>query len=181
MTSNCVMGLDVSTSCTGICILDKDKLLVYLIALDLSKCTSFIDKCSKLQQTFHDLNSQFNVSQIFIEQDLQSFRPGLSSAHTLNTLSRFNGAVSLMCFQEFNVRPVLLNVTNARSAVGIKINYKDKSKKTKEKVWDWVASQIQIDWPKKKTGSLRSSAFDMSDAYVIALAGILDCKEGQIC
>ena len=86
-----------------------------------------------------------------------------------------------MCFQVFNVRPVLLNVTNARAAVGIKINYKDKSKKTKEKVWDWVSSQVQMDWPKKKTGSLKSSAFDMSDSYVIALAGILDCKEGQIC
>lgn len=181
MTSNCVIGLDVSTSCTGICILNEYKLTVYLAAIDLSKCTSFIDKCSKLQQSLFDLKEQFNVSQIFIEQDLQSFRPGLSSAHTLNTLSRFNGAASLMCFQVFNVRPILLNVTNARAAVGIKINYKDKSKKTKEKVWDWVSSQVQMDWPRKKTGSLKPSAFDMSDSYVIALAGILDCKDAQIC
>jgi len=178
---SCILGLDVSTSCTGICVLDADGNPILLSSVDLSKSISFIDKCSKIQFELSKIQNEFKIDELFIEQDLQAFRPGLSSAHVINTLSRFNGAVSLICFQVFNIRPLLINVTNARNCVGIKINHKDKSKTTKEKVWEWVANRVKFDWQFKKTGKLKTNSFDIADAYVIAYSGFLDCKDTQSC
>ena len=130
-TTSKFLGLDISTSCTGICILDQDKQLVLLDNIRLDKCTDFFEKCVEVKKYLDDLKTDHLIQNIFIEQDLQAFRPGLSSAATINTLARFNGAVTFMAYQTFMTRPDLINVTKARSAVGIKINHKDKSKTTK--------------------------------------------------
>lgn len=174
------LGLDISTSCTGICILDQNKELVLLDNIRLDKCSDFFEKCTEVKKYLDDLKKSHLIQNIFIEQDLQAFRPGLSSAATINTLARFNGAVTFMAYQTFGIRPDLINVTKARSAVGLKINHKDKSKTTKDKVFDWVSSEIDFDWPKKKTGSIKTSCYDMSDSYVICRAGIILLNDGKL-
>ena len=179
-TTSKFLGLDISTSCTGICILDQDKQLVLLDNIRLDKCTDFFEKCVEVKKYLDDLKTDHLIQYIFIEQDLQAFRPGLSSAATINTLARFNGAVTFMAYQTFMTRPDLINVTKARSAVGIKINHKDKSKTTKEKIFDWVSGDIEFDWPKKKTGAVKTSCYDMSDAYVICSAGINLLRDGKL-
>ena len=179
-TTSKFLGLDISTSCTGVCILDQDNNLVVLDSIRLDKCKDFFDKCATVKNYLDILNKLHNIQYIFIEQDLQAFRPGLSSAATINTLARFNGAVTFMAYQTFMTRPDLINVTKARSAVGIKINHKDKSKTTKEKIFDWVSGEIDFDWPKKKTGAVKTSCYDMSDAYVICSAGINLLRDGKL-
>jgi len=174
------LGLDISTSCTGICILDQDLNLIVLDNIRLDKCADFFEKCTEVKKYLDRLNKEHVIQNIFIEQDLQAFRPGLSSAATINTLARFNGAVTFMAYQAFRERPNLINVTKARSAVGLKINHKDKSKSTKDKVFEWVSGEIQFDWPKKKTGSVKTSCYDMSDAYVICRAGISLLQDGKL-
>jgi hypothetical protein len=174
------LGLDISTSCTGICILDQNKELVLLDNIRLDKCSDFFEKCTEVKKYLDVLKTEHLIQNIFIEQDLQAFRPGLSSAATINTLARFNGAVTFMAYQTFGIRPDLINVTKARSAVGLKINHKDKTKTTKDKVFDWVSSEIDFDWPKKKTGSIKTSCYDMSDAYVICRAGINLLNDGKL-
>ena len=42
-----------------------------------------------------------DIQKIFIEENLQAFRPGFSSAKTLLTLARFNGIVSYLSQLEF--------------------------------------------------------------------------------
>jgi hypothetical protein len=179
-TTSKFLGLDISTSCTGICILDQDKQLVLLDNIRLDKCADFFEKCVEVKKYLDDLKKSHLIQNIFIEQDLQAFRPGLSSAATINTLARFNGAVTFMAYQTFMTRPDLINVTKARSAVGLKINHKDKSKTTKDKVFEWVSGEIDFDWPKKKTGSIKTSCYDMSDSYVICRAGINLLNDGKL-
>lgn len=174
------LGLDISTSCTGICILDQDNQVILLDNIRLDKCTDFFLKCAEVKKYLDSLKTDHLIQNIFIEQDLQAFRPGLSSAATINTLARFNGAVTFMAYQTFGIRPDLINVTRARSAVGLKINHKDKTKTTKEKIFEWVSDQIEFDWPKKKTGSVKTSCYDMSDAYVICRAGINLLNDGKL-
>jgi len=174
------LGLDISTSCTGICILDQDNQLILLDNIRLDKCSDFFEKCDEVKKYLENLKKDNTIQNIFIEQDLQAFRPGLSSAATINTLARFNGAVTFMAYQTFGIRPDLINVTKARSAVGLKINHKDKSKTTKEKIFDWVSGEIIFDWPRKKTGAVKTSCFDMSDAYVICRAGINLLRDGKL-
>lgn len=179
-TTSKFLGLDISTSCTGICILDQNKELVLLDNIRLDKCTDFFQKCSEIKNYLENLKKDHLIQNIFIEQDLQAFRPGLSSAATINTLARFNGAVTFMAYQTFNIRPDLINVTKARSAVGLKINHKDKSKTTKEKIFEWVSGEIEFDWPRKKTGAVKTSCYDMSDSYVICSAGINLVRDGKL-
>lgn len=177
MTSRVVIGLDISTSCTGICCLDLEGKIVHIEPIVLSKIGSFSKKCDFVKERLEDVKKQFSVESIFIEQNLSSFRRGLSSAHTINTLARFNGACSYVSYEVFGIDPVSLNVTNARNHLKIKIDHKDKSKNTKQKVFEWVDCHTSVDWPRKKTGDVKEISYDMADAYVIALAGLMGCKE----
>jgi len=177
MTSRVVMGLDVSTSCTGVCCLDENGKILKILPIVLSKEDTFTKKCMLVTRELTSIAQEFRITDIFIEQNLSSFRRGLSSAHTINTLARFNGACSLVSYQIFRIDPVLLNVTNARNHIGLKMNHKDKTITTKEKVFSWVSPRIDVDWPLKKSGERKEICYDMADAYVIALAGLTGCKE----
>lgn len=177
MTSRIVVGLDVSTSCTGLCCLDSDGQILKIFPIVLSKEDTFTKKCNLVASELDKVAKEMKVDEVFIEQNLSSFRRGLSSAHTINTLARFNGACSLISYQVFGVDPTLLNVTNARNHVGLKMNHKDKTVSTKEKVFSWVSSRVEVDWPLKKSGEIKEICYDMADAYVIALAGLSGCKE----
>ena len=118
----------------------------------------------------------YPINRVVVEENLQAFRPGLSSAKTLMTLAQFNGVVRWICHERLEVPVEAINVNTARKSVGLKIDKKDKSKTTKEKVLDWVsADDPSIKWPTKilKSGPNKgkkricNEAYDMADAYVI--------------
>ena len=177
MTSSIILGLDISTSCTGVCCLDENGNISLIEPVVLTPYKTFVEKCNSIKENLERVKKEHNVSEIFIEQNLSSFRRGLSSAHTINTLARFNGACSFIAYQVFGVDPVSLNVTNARNHLKIKIDHKDKTRNTKQKVFEWVDSKIQVEWPQKRGGEIKETAYDMADAYVIAMAGLMGCKE----
>lgn len=177
-----ILGLDISTSCTGWCLLDSHGILVDMGSVELSKVDSIYDKTEKVKQSFLELTKAHRIDRVFVEQNLQAYRPGFSSAKTILALAKFNGIISYVANQTFGCKPMDINVNVARKAVGLKIKKGKASKKTtKEQVFDWVSNELKFDWPQKtlKSGPrkgltiLDPSAFDMSDAYVIAQAG---CK-----
>jgi len=95
-----ILGLDVSTSCTGICVVDdniepdnKGSHILFLKAIELAKFKTLERKEEEIQNFFHN---QFliDVDRIVVEEPLTAFRPGMSSAQTISTLVRFNGIVS---------------------------------------------------------------------------------------
>tara|TARA_Y100000593_G_scaffold86467_1_gene165217 strand:+ start:497 stop:1039 length:543 start_codon:yes stop_codon:yes gene_type:complete len=173
-----ILGLDISTSCVGWCVLDSSGTLVKMGYIPLSKDTDTFSKASRVSKELTWINIEYEIFNIFIEENLQAFRPGLSSAKTLLTLARFNGIVSYISHKEFSINPVNINVNSARKILGIKIQKKNK-KSTKEQIIDWVNTKLDYDWPTKKLKSgprkgkviLEPSCYDMADAYVIALAG----------
>jgi Holliday junction resolvasome RuvABC endonuclease subunit len=183
------LGLDISTSCTGWCIIESDQKVVKTMTMGALKLDNFdktYQKASAVRDFLLSIKSQ-NFDKIFIEENLQSFSSGLSSAQTLVTLARFNGIVSYISEDTLGVSPVFINVNTARNALGLKtIKEKISGISLKEQVHDWVKNDhirrsLSVTWPSKilKSGPrkgkviLDSSAFDMSDAYVIALAGLM--------
>lgn len=184
-----LLGLDISTSCTGWCVLDTEqppgqqKVDFGYILISAEKGS--YRKAQKVLRTLVDLSKKHKIQHVYIEENLQTFRTGLSSAKTLATLARFNGIVSYLCEETFNCEPNFLNVNNARKQVGMKLIRKSKGgKPTKEQVLDWVQCEI-IDksvWPTKKLKSgprkgvviLDPVCYDMADAYVIARAGLMN-------
>lgn len=170
-----VLALDISTSCTGYCLFDENK-LIDIGSINLSKHKGLFEKASRVKKSITELKHLYNITHVAVEENLQAFRPGLSSAKTLMTLAQFNGVVRWICHENLDVPVVAINVNTARKSVGLKIDKKDKSRTTKEKVLDWVSQDnTSIHWPTKilKSGPNKgkkrvcSEAYDMADAYVI--------------
>ena len=181
------LGLDVSTSCTGWCVLHRDGSLIEFGNIPLGKHKSTYKKAEVVNEILNHVSGNFEISRIYIEENLQSFRRGFSSAQTLSTLARFNGIVSLLCYQVFNHEPIHVNVNWARKSLGIKlIRSKNGGAPTKEQIQEWVDKKLNeenasFDWPikilrggpRKGMEILDPGSYDMADAYVVASAGHL--------
>lgn len=94
-----ILALDISTSCTGYCIFSSKSTLIHYGAIDLSKEKSFFKKVDIIQEVLSGLFNEYEIDQVAIEESLQSFRSGFSSAKTLFTLSKFNGIVQYICYK----------------------------------------------------------------------------------
>jgi len=179
-----ILALDISTSCTGWCVFDENE-LKGSGHIDLSKHKGMYEKAGKIKTELLHLTLLYPFTKVVVEENLQAFRPGLSSAKTLMTLAQFNGVVRWICHEDLNTNVESINVNSARKIVGLKIDRKSK-KKTKEQVWEWVKndntkSKYQIQWPHKtlKSGPnkgqtrLCNEAYDVADAYIIGKSHFL--------
>jgi len=92
-----ILGLDISTSITGVCVLSGNGEILFNDYIDTRKFKCFFDKVDKVKKFLKDLSEGYQIKHIYVEQSLQSFRSGFSSARSLSTLSRFNGVVSWLC------------------------------------------------------------------------------------
>jgi hypothetical protein len=179
-----ILGLDISTSCTGWCLLALDGTMVAMGYIPLSKLSGPFEKADRVAKELSAIGHEYDIADVFIEENLQAFRPGLSSAKTLLTLSRFNGIVSFICYNIFSLEPKFINVNFARKSLGIKIERERKCGiSTKEQVRAWVNTNLddtKYQWPIKilKSGPRKGQkifdpvSYDMADAFVIALVGV---------
>ena len=178
-----ILALDISTSITGYCVFHKFGDPVHAGHIDLRKEKSFFKKVDIVKQKIIDLNEEYNFEEVAIEEPLQSFARGLSSAKTLFTLAKFNGIIQYIVYT-LGLVPTVINVNNARKLVGIKIIKKSK-KNTKEQVLEQVQKLTHdIVWKKRilKSGPRRGieifdeCCYDMADAFVIGKAHCLEKK-----
>tara|TARA_B100000282_G_scaffold270388_1_gene224401 strand:- start:48 stop:599 length:552 start_codon:yes stop_codon:yes gene_type:complete len=179
-----ILALDISTSITGFCIFNKWD-CVHIGHIDLRKEKDFFKKVDLVKNKIEELHKKYNFKDVAIEEAFQSFGRGLSSAKTLFTLAKFNGIIQYNVFS-LGIQPTVINVNNARKLVGIKIDKKDKTKTTKEKVLDQVSQlDSKIIWKKRvlKSGPRKGleifddCCYDMADAWVIGKAHLLENKE----
>jgi len=178
-----ILGLDISTSVVGWCVLDKSSgRFVSAGAIDLKKVKCVFTKARNVFDRLVSINDNHDISRITIEENLQAFRPGFSSAKTLVSLARFNGMISLYAHDVFHLVPDFINVNHARKKVGLKVDRKS-SLSTKEQVLNFVQSNIaEYDWPTRvmKSGPRKGlvlftdSCYDIADAFVIAKSCVID-------
>ena len=175
------LSLDISTSVVGICVLDSKT--GELVKLTHKKLVKFEDEYEKADNFLSDwIDPSWKVRRIYIEEAAKKFTPGFSSADTIMTLGRFNGILSYMVYQLFGVKPIMVNVRSARSKLNIKIDYKDKTSSTKDKVF-LIVRTLNPNFPwiirEAKTGQFKGQMIydkvneDMCDAWVLCRAGML--------
>ena len=177
-----LLSLDISTSCTGYCIFNDENELELISYIDLSKHKDFYEKVTEVKSVFLKIKEDYKIHDIAVEENLQAFRPGLSSAKTLMTLAQFNGTTRWLCHEIFDIKPDAINVNTARRTIGLKVDRKSQES-TKDQVRKWVfENEEKIDtWPTKilKSGKskgqvkIKNESYDMADAYVIGKAKIL--------
>ena len=164
-----ILGLDISTSITGATVINENGKVVYNEAWDLRKYKEFFQKAEVIKGKIWELEDTFLIKEIYIEQSLQSFRSGFSSAKTLSTLSRFNGVVSWLCYDILKLKPEYIAATSARKKCGIKV---PKGTKAKQVIIQYVLDNVPsvlIEYTKH--GNPKPHCFDKADSWVIANAG----------
>ena len=112
-----ILGVDISTSITGFAVVG-DGHIVYYDSIDLRKHKDVFEKTNAIKEKLLDIfemyqcenesstrigNSEYPIEHIYIEQSLHMFMGGKSSAKTLSTLTRFNGIVSWLIYELFEI------------------------------------------------------------------------------
>ena len=176
------IGFDISTSVIGICVLQSatgNMLHLSHIELSSTKFADIYEKVSESRKVIRKLFSShsWTLNEISVEEFAKQFSPGFSSADTLFTLAKFNHAICQFIYDEYGIKPNKVNVRTMRKTVGININYKDKSKTTKQKVLDMVMN-INPSFPwlthLAKSGKFKGTIVndkeneDMADSWVVA-------------
>jgi Holliday junction resolvasome RuvABC endonuclease subunit len=181
------LGLDISTTCTGWAVTTLDQAgkptSVELGKIELDDHTDLLMKAEVVKSALLDISKRYKLSRIYIEENLQSFSSGASSAQTLFKLAKFNGIVTYLAYQITGVNPVPINVNHARKVLGICLKReKVCGVTTKDQIYNWVSSHEILrgyKWPVKIIGSgprkgqtvLEKYVYDMSDAFVIVMSG----------
>lgn len=178
-----ILGLDISTSITGITFLDNDGNRLYTGYCDTRKEDGFFNKAKKLKHDLleiihlHNRSNVESVQRIFIEQSLQAFRPGLSSAKTLLALAGMNKLISFALFEEFEIEPEYIAATSARKLCGIKVPRGEKAKKVVLKFL--LDNEPGFVVEETRHGNPKTQYFDMADSIVIARAGHTQWKQNE--
>ena len=169
-----IIGFDISTSITGVAIVFEGKLIHY-DSVDLRKYKDVFEKTVVMKQYLLDLlercqlEKDKTVEHIYVEQSLHMFMGGKSSAKTLSTLTRFNGIVSWLIYELFEIKPKFIGSTSARKHAGIKV---PRGKKAKQVVLVHLLeneSSFKIEYT--RFGNPKPESYDQADAIVIAKAG----------
>lgn len=183
------LGLDISTTVTGIAVLESDpqaehpKILL-LDHIEFKGCETLWEKVDVVDQYLSEVATRVlgpvprirKFDRMCIEESLQSFRPGFSSAATIVTLAKFNGLVSYLGRKRLGLEPTYIASGTARKRCGIKVQRTAAAggKNAKQQCFEWcMAGPLkQHVWPLKKNGDPKDWSHDVTDAYIIARAGL---------
>ena len=165
-----ILGLDISTSCTGVCVVDSSvepddvgSHIVLLDRIEFRGCKTFWDKADYAAMYFDDLIRgswlcqrrqspplvapsdsggpiSIYIDRIVIEEPLMGFRTGMSSAQTITQLMRFNGIVSYNARRTFKLDPEYIGSAHARKLCGMKMQKTSVAGPHKEQVFAHMAA-----------------------------------------
>jgi hypothetical protein len=183
-----ILGLDVSTSCTGICVVDSTvqpddtgNHVLHVGAISFAGAKTMWEKADVVADAMKELTLTYTgeraIDRVVLEEALLGFRPGMSSAMTISTLMRFNGIVSYISRNVFDVEPEYIGSSHARKLCGIKLQRTATAgMNQKEQVFKHMSeNDLRFkQWPLKKSGNVVDWSRDATDAYVIARAAAIE-------
>jgi len=170
-----ILGLDISTSITGLAIVDKSGKLLYTDHIDTRKEKNIFDKASKVRAVLLELKNSNSIEHIFIEQPFTFFNSGGSSAKTMATLQRFNGMVSWIANEVFKVEPDYIGASEARKLCGVKIARGQNTKKIVLKAVVDMEPTFEVEYTRH--GNPKAGYCDRADGVVLAKAGSIKCQD----
>ena len=177
-----ILGIDISTSITGFAVFGEGQLLHYS-SVDLRKYKGIFKKAEVLKEYIEDFfenyqldqerdgwgESEHPLQQIYIEQPLHMFMKGKSSAKTLSALMSFNGVVSWLIYELFEIEPKYIAATSARKYCGIKVPRGQKSKQVV--LQHLLENEPAFSVEYTSHGNPKPESYDRADAIVVAKAG----------
>ena len=164
-----ILGIDVSTSKIGYCILDNKQKLKEVNFIKFKDGTLEERAMKFFNEELKRLKYTYNITHIRIEEPFSMFSGGKTTAGTMSKLQRFNGMVSILSYVMFGILPTLVPSRSARSKCGIKIK---RGENTKKKIIEWVEQRYPKDFIVELTrhGNPKPGTDDMADSIVVALS-----------
>jgi len=173
-----ILGLDISTSITGYSVLTGKGQVLEIGHWDTKNKNHFPDLYSKaihVKNKLSEVGENYAIDNIFIEPALNMFMMGKSSSHTIATLSKFNGIVSWLCYEQFGLKPEYIPAISARKKCGITIK---RGTKAKEQVMNFlIDNEPHFTVEYGRTGKPKPYCYDEADSLIIAKAGFECLKE----
>ena len=123
-----ILGLDISTSKIGYCVLDENKNIIGNEVINL-KPLSLEDRAEIFYEFLSILSMKHNIKHVFIEEPFTMFGGGRTTAGTMAKLQRFNGMCSFAVRRIFKINPELIPANKARKSVGLNIKRGEDTKK----------------------------------------------------
>jgi len=164
-----ILGIDVSTSKIGYCVIDDNQKLLEVHFKKLKENTLEEKASAFFCNEMHDIKRKYKIKEIRIEEPFTMFSGGRTTAGTMSKLQRFNGMISILVFRCFKRVPILVPSRSARSKCGIKIK---RGEDTKKKIIEWVKNEYPKDFIVELTrhGNPKPGTDDMADSIVVALS-----------
>lgn len=180
------IGIDVSTSCTGLCILNDEREIIDSTYIRLDNKGTMVQKGMHLKDVLIDRLAQVGITSdledgkdyvVYIEEPAMLFGRGRSRARTIAVLNMFNGMVQFMVKDALGAEPKLIMPNSARAKVGFKtISEKKCGKSVKEQLREQFEEATGIKFPNKKLKSgprkgmmvFNELYYDVIDAWVVA-------------
>ena len=178
-----ILGIDISTSITGFAVVGDGQLLHYS-SIDLRKHKGPFMKAIALKEYIEDLFENYQLEQeftsgwggsehpiehIYIEQPFTFFNSGGSSAKTMATLQKFNGIISWIIYELFEIEPQYVTAMEARKLCGIKVPRGQKAKQVVLQHLLETEGAFKIEHTIH--GNPKPESYDRADAIVVAKAG----------
>jgi hypothetical protein len=167
-----ILGLDISTAVVGVALIDDGELILST-HWDISKADTLFEKAEMIGSELWQLR-EHGIKHVFIETALKKFIPGRSRADTIMKLAKFNGIVSWICYETFELEPTYLNVNSARSLYGLSFPRGTKGPQRKKMVIEAVIEKEKtaFKYEMARGGrNFKKGTDDRADAIVIARAG----------
>ena len=173
-----ILGLDISTSITGFTVISDSGDVLLCGHIELKKCENVFDKAKKVQDDLEkNVFSKHKIEQVWVEESLQMFSSGMSSAKTLATLTKFNGIVNWIVWDKWKIRPEYIAAVSARKEIGLTVS---KGQRGKDVVMKYMLDKepwfvVELG----RTQKIKPYFYDMADSFVIAKAGFLRCTKAK--
>jgi len=149
-----ILGLDISTSITGFCVIDAEGEIIKCDAWDTRNKNKFKNEFAKaayLKEELVQLKVQYPIEKIYIEKPFTFFKSGGSSAKTMAILQRFNGIISWLVYEVFQKEPQYITAAQSRKHLGIKI---ERGRDTKKQIIEWLIENVPNFWNIPPMGTL---------------------------
>lgn len=192
-------SLDISTTNVGMALWDEKGTLLELNHLqlkvdrlipqedrDISKADLFKDYIIAFKDRVKEEYDAV-IDNIFVESPLQNTPKNIN---TTALLLGFNGMARYVLFEVFGVPPLKITVHQARKIFCPEFIHKQKRKgemvevlsfpkgwKSKEKK-EYLRVKVSylepdVSWNYTRNGTIKETSYDMSDAYVVGIAGLI--------
>lgn len=192
-----IWSLDISTTNIGMALWDINGKLIELKHLelkidkkipvenrDIHKAEIFKKYVEEFKERIiSELNGK--IIHIIVEAPLG----GSNNSNTVSLLFGFNGITRYILYSVFNIIPLKISVYDSRKLFLIDLVHSVKKKGElvdvlsfppeyrKEKklyIWEKVSKlEPQIEWFYKKDGNPKPMCYDMSDSFVVGIAGLI--------